>query len=115
MQGMCTAEHLALTDAARGNTTRRLKNINTVIYTDILCDSKCLTDVDYWLAVLQPIQQFGVFIIYSEVSSSAHYNGLLHARPMIVTVCHYLSLPYITTHKHRSIRPYTISRVQERG
>jgi hypothetical protein len=67
MLGTCTAEHLALTATAPGNTAQRLKNIQLYI----LHNSKCLTDVDYWLTVFQQIQQFRVFIIYSEVSSSA--------------------------------------------
>jgi len=47
MQGMCNAEHLALTVVAPGNTTRSLTY--TQLY--ILYHSKCLTDVDTWLAV----------------------------------------------------------------
>jgi len=35
MQGMCTAEHLTLTVAAPGNTTRRLKYIQFYIYCTI--------------------------------------------------------------------------------
>jgi hypothetical protein len=60
MQGMCTAEHLTLTVAAPGNTTRRLKYIQLYI----LYNSKCLTDVDTWLAVEADSEVLGFYNLF---------------------------------------------------